>query len=73
MRIYLQSPSLGNRTIDGDLRAAQQLLQNSLILSARAGGIISTQGNDRGVILIEVGDVTKALAVLKEAGLSAAI
>jgi hypothetical protein len=73
MRIYLQSPSLGNGTIDGDVRAAHQLLHNSLILSARAGGIISTQGSDRGVILIEDCEVTKALAILKEAGVSAAI
>lgn len=73
MRIYLQPPYLGNGTIDGDVRAAHQLLHNSLIVSARAGGIISTQGNDRGVILIEACDVTKALAVLKAAGMSAAI
>ena len=73
MRIYLKAPSLGNGTIDGDVRAAHQLLHNSFILSARAGGIISTRGNDRGVILIEDCDVTKALAILKEAGVSAAI
>jgi hypothetical protein len=73
MRIYLQPPSLGNRTIDGDVRAAHQLLHNSLILSARAGGIISTKGNDCGVILIERCEVAKALAILKDAGVSAAI
>ena len=73
MRIYLESPSLGNGTIDGDVRAAHRLLRNSLILSARAGGVISMRGNDRGVILIEASDVTKALDVLKKAGMSAAI
>jgi hypothetical protein len=73
MRIYLQPPSFGNSTIDGDVRAAHQILHNSFILSARAGGIVCTLGNDRGVVLIDACDVTKALAVLKEAGISATI
>jgi hypothetical protein len=66
MRIYIQPPPV-NGSIDGSLQTAHEILHSSAITSARLGGVI----HDRGVILIEAYDVTKALAVLKQAGLRA--
>jgi hypothetical protein len=71
MRIYIQSPNFSG-SVDGSVRTAYQLLQNS-ITSARPGGIINDQGNARGVILIEPCDVTMALSLLKKAGIRAAL
>jgi hypothetical protein len=68
MRIYIQPPHV-NGSIDGSVRTAHEILHRLAITSARPGGII----NDRGVILIEACDVTKALAVLKQAGLRAVL
>jgi hypothetical protein len=68
MRIYIQPPHV-NGSIDGSLQTAHEILHRLAITSARPGGII----NDRGVILIEACDVTRALAVLKQAGLRAVL
>jgi len=68
MRIYIQPPHLNGST-EGSLRTVHEILHRLAITSARPGGII----NDRGVILIEACDVTKALAVLKQAGLRAVL
>ena len=76
MRIYIQSPNfqspIFSGSIDGSVRTAYQLLQNS-ISSARPGGIINDQANVRGVVLIEPCDVTMALSLLKRAGIHAAL
>ena len=66
MRIYIQPPYVSG-TVYKSVRAALDTLRNSNITSARPDGSLE----DRGAILIEARDVTKALAVLREAGMRA--
>ena len=63
MRIYIQ-PSYDGDSVDESVRTAQEILLDSATTSVRPREII----DDRGAFLIAACDVTKALAVLKEAG-----
>jgi hypothetical protein len=67
LRIYIQPSYDGDSdSVDGSVRTAQEILLDSAITSVRRGGAII---NGRGVIMIAACDVTKALAVLEEAGM----
>lgn len=65
MRIFL-SPTDSGFTGELLLRACN-VLHDSLILSARAGGIV----NDRPVVLVAPPDVLQAVAILKRFGIEA--
>ena len=66
MRIYIQPPYVSG-TVYNSVRTALNTLRDSNIMSARPDGSLQ----HCGAILIEAGEVTKALAVLREAGMRA--
>jgi hypothetical protein len=66
MRIFLLPPESNSSYEDLVLRACA-VLRQSLILSARVGGIV----NERPVVLVAPPDVSQAVAILKKAGIVA--
>ena len=66
MRIFIEPPNRNASPDDMAVRACE-FLRQSLIASARVGGII----NNRAVVLVAPHDAEQAVAVLKKAGIEA--
>jgi hypothetical protein len=68
MRIFVRS-QYANDSPDESVRRAFEVLHDSRIFSARAGGSFE----DRPVVLVDATEVTEALAALESAGLQATV
>ena len=66
MRIFIEPPN-PNAPPDNLAMRACEILRQSLISSARVGGII----DNRAVVLVAPHDAEQAVAVLKKAGIEA--
>lgn len=67
MRIFVRSQYANDP--DESVRRAFEVLHDSRIFSARAGGSFG----DRSVVLVDATEVTEALAALESAGLQATV
>ena len=66
MRIFIEPSYLGG-SVDQSVRQAFEVLREAGVASARPGGTLG----DYAVVLVDLPDVAKALAVLGKAGMRA--